>query len=385
LRWQDLRPPGSWSHLHVPAGRLLPTYNGRAALYQALQALQRHSGTRRRIVLVPAFHCPTVVDPVIDAGFEVRFYGLNERLEVDESDVRDQLDSAVAAVIFIRYFGISRSSLALRQDVRAGGAWIIDDCSHSFLQGNPLRLAYEDADATTYSFWKLLPSMTGGGVLFADAAVRGVAESQTAPSRRSSLQLARTLLVQLLDAPREAARKMLVQLHLRTPPTSEPAQPVVRRPASEAYPYTPEESRWRMPYLARAVIRVADLESIVAVRRRNFAMLAEGLMPHPELEPLWRTLDEHACPWGFPVRLTRRQERDYLIRDRGVPVFSFGEVLHPRLFETTAAGARRLEASRYLAESLLVLSVHQGLSAVQMQRTVRIVNEFFAAPRAATG
>jgi hypothetical protein len=38
-------------------------------------------------------------------------------------------------------------------------------CCHLFLAVNPLRPAYSGADATVYSFWKLVPSLAGGALM----------------------------------------------------------------------------------------------------------------------------------------------------------------------------------------------------------------------------
>lgn len=382
LRWQDLRSQGQgvhWRALDVPE-RLLPTYTGRAAIYQALAALRRSAQPEpgRTTVLVPAFHCPTVVDPVIDAGYRVRFYGIDEHLDIDREDFLRKLDRDVAAVVFIRYFGVTQVSEELRRAVRECGAWLVDDCSHSFLLANPVRLAQWQGDATTYSFWKLLPSMSGGGLLFANVEGLRSAEATEQPPLRSSVQLARGMLDQLTEGAQKSARRALVNLHLRAPAREPTPAPVVRRSAAEAYPYIAAESRWRIASLAERVLQGADLNQVVEQRRRNFETLASALEVNTELEPLWRGLDREAVPWGFPVLLRKRQERDYLIRARGVPVFSFGEVLHPLLFTQSGAESRMVEASRYLSDTLLVMSIHQGLSAAQVAHGAELVNEFFA-------
>jgi dTDP-4-amino-4,6-dideoxygalactose transaminase len=368
LRWSDLRRRGRgvrWSKLDVPA-RLMRTYSGRGAICQALR-VRRAQEASRKVVLVPAFHCPTVVDPILDAGFEVCFYGVDEKLRIDEADFLARLDGNVAAAVIIRYFGIADASASLRKAVRNAGAWILDDCSHSFLRANPVRLADAQADATTYSFWKLLPSMTGGGVLFGSETALRLAQPQQAPA----LGL-RAMLGQLLDEPQRALR------NLRKPDVEPEPRPVVRGTAAEAYPYVAAESRWGMSPLAARVLRAADPDTVVAQRRANYVALAGALAPTPEMELVWPTLDEEACPWGLPVLLKRRPERDYLIRARGVPLFSFGEVLHPLVFEQPDVAPRAVEIARYLSDTLLVLSIHQGLTVDQVRQSARAINAFFA-------
>jgi dTDP-4-amino-4,6-dideoxygalactose transaminase len=124
-----------------------------------------------------------------------------------------------------------------------------------------------------------------------------------------------------------------------------------------------------MASLAERALQAADLNHVVEQRRRNFETLVGALEVNTELEPLWRNLEREAVAWGFPVLLRKRQERDYLIRARGVALFSFGEVLHPLLFSQAGAESRMVETSRYLSDTLLLLSIHQGLSTAQVARS----------------
>src|SRR5688572_30061206 len=84
------------------SSRVTLVYSGRYAIYHALRVL----GSReRRTVLIPAFQCPTVVDPVLQAGYDVRFYAVTRSLTPDAEDLRAKLTPDVGAAIFIRYFG----------------------------------------------------------------------------------------------------------------------------------------------------------------------------------------------------------------------------------------------------------------------------------------
>ena len=78
------------------------TYDGQGALYQVFSALRRNG---RRYALLPAFHCPTVVEPAIRAGLEPLFYGINEDLSIDCRSFEDGLSQSVAAAVVIGFFG----------------------------------------------------------------------------------------------------------------------------------------------------------------------------------------------------------------------------------------------------------------------------------------
>lgn len=378
LRWCDLvrrKSRSGWERL-PGSSQALFTHSGRAAIYQYLMALRR-AGTLRpdqAVVLLPAFHCPTVVDPVIHAGFECRFFAIDEDLGVDRSDFLAKLDDRTAAALFIRYFGVAPLDPQLIAACRTAGARVIEDCSHSFLSLNPLRLAEAGADATVYSIYKLVPGKAGGAAVVRDELAVAAWGELRPPPRRESVQRCRRLLRELTD-PTEAAMHAL--LGRSRPPVQLPG-PIARTTAAEAYPYVPEESDWWLPALSRWILRHADLEAIAAARRRNYAMLESGIAQSPEMRPVYDALPADVCPWGYPVVLAQRSQRDYRMWNRGVPLFTFGELLHPLLFTLHAAEPEMLRRAQRLADELLVFSVHQGLTPETMRRSVDSINAALA-------
>jgi dTDP-4-amino-4,6-dideoxygalactose transaminase len=174
----------------------------------------------------------------------------------------------------------------------------------------------------------------------------------------------------------DVAKRLLGREHQAFVP-----KPAIRKSAAESYPYDETAAEWRMPALARFILEHADLQYVIEARRRNFTQLANTLIATGEMSPIYDRLDPDVCPWGFPVRIRNRQERDYLLHAKGVPVYTFGEVLHPLLCAGQATETAMLDVARELSESLLVLSIHQGLEESQVERFALTVNEFVAGLR----
>ena len=130
LHFSDLqsKPKRNAFFSSAEASRLYYTYNGRGAIYQVLRCLPESQG---RSVLVPAFHCPTVVDPILRAGYRVIYYEITPDLKVDCADVLRKLSDDVAAVVLINYFGFPADIDPILADCRASGALIIEDCSQA--------------------------------------------------------------------------------------------------------------------------------------------------------------------------------------------------------------------------------------------------------------
>ncbi len=379
LTSNDLRPPGTavrWRGVEG-AGAIRYTFSGRAGIFQYLTALRRSlpGSSRRRQVLLPAFHCPSVVDPVLHAGFEVRYYGITEHLGVDEGDLLRKVGEDTAAVLFIRYFGMGAISPALVAAVRAAGAKVLSDCSHSFLSDSPLALAGREADATIYSFWKLIPSSTvGGGVWCGDSSIAPYWPQQNSAGARHQLQFVRDLLGELIRGYRRPPSD------LAEPVDSEDAfgmaEPAIRKSCELAYPYDRALSFARLPLAAGWVLRRVDLGMLARSRRDNYRLFCDQLVESTDLQLVAPCLADADVPWGVPVVMHNRGERDYLIRARGVPLFTFGEVLHPSLLRDQAQNPEMVEAAQFLSDNLLVFAIHQQLSLAAVRRYAGIVNRF---------
>ena len=373
LRQADV---GSWEAVCQSQAVEL-TYSGRAAIYQYLRWLRDSIPRKsaRQTILLPAFHCPNVVDPVVHAGFSPRFYAMRRDLQIDDEDLRNKLDDDIAAVLMIGYFGLHEIESGLIELAHDAGARVIADYSHSFLSASPLRLALcPNADAITYSFWKFLPGQVGGGLVVNDPDRYDFHARFQRPRVRDVVMRHRNLLGELAELTKIRERlpaRRRMDRHL----PSVNSGPAERKPASESYPYDPRASSWRMPIFARRILLCADLAAIAAARRRNYLALLAGLHTNPEMRPVFGRLPEHAVPWGLPVYMNRRSERDYLMRRQGVGVFTFGETLHPLLYEQHAEETAMIADATFLADNLLAFSIHQGLAADYFHRVAPIINQ----------
>src|SRR4029077_21144303 len=84
-------------------------------------------------------------------------------------------------------------------------------------------------------------------------------------------------------------------------------------------------------------------------------------------------LPDGVCPWAYPVLLRNRGCFEHQLRDRSVPLFTFGEVLHPLLEGTDPA--TRTDAED-LSRQLMLLPVHQNLSAEDVSQYAEEINRF---------
>lgn len=367
----------TWKDLHE-SSQIKFTYSGRSAIYQYLFAL-RKSLVRdpRDVVLLPAFHCPTVVDAVLHAGFKVKFFRIKENLAVDELDFLSKLDSNVAAVLLIRYFGIGEIPDVLLKSSRAVGAKVISDCSHSFLTNWPLGLAGRQADASVYSFWKILPMATvGGGIWCCDEKIISCWPEQSKVSLKARLNFTRKLLVEMKDNFFELLSN--VENSSQRSSKKYTFEPVLRLPYEMAYPYDKWLASAGIFNLLYYILQKADLKKIAELRRQNFNEFCSQVSQCSHYKLVYPSLAELDVPWGVPLLIDRRYECDYLLRGLGMPIFSFGEVLHPLLFRAETLEPEMVSIASNLSKRLVGISVHQQLTKSLMSDYALTANIFFS-------
>jgi len=161
LDWSSFRivdAPGIPSVDDLP--HKIYTTSGRAAIYQALLQLRLPPGTG---VLLPTYHCPTMVAPVLFAHLAPVFYGLRPDGLPDLAGI-DAERNGCKAILVPHYFGFARSLAEVRRWCDERGVAMIEDCAHCLFGQAGERPVGAWGDFATASLSKFLP-MSEGGVL----------------------------------------------------------------------------------------------------------------------------------------------------------------------------------------------------------------------------
>lgn len=367
-----------WPRPNLQARALLATaglelsFNARGALLTAFNELRASARTPGApTILVPAYHCPSAITPAIMAGLEPVFYRIRPDLSIDWDDVAAKTTAKTTAMLIIHFFGVA-PDLAPAAAARAQGLRIVEDCSHAFVSVNPLRLAGDgQSDYRIFSFWKLVPSGVGGGLLRAASSARPVKSRPPAPLK-ASLRNYKLLIEEALQkgsasglrSGLEAIERARLALRPRTLQTV--AAPPSLEHGETYYPVHPALARAAMPGHVRRIIEASDMATIALRRRANFVRYQDRLGLLAPMTALIPKLPEDTCPWVYPVLLPRRDDLDRKLRGAGMALHTFGIYLHSRLFETSDAAT--VEDARLLAQQTLCISIHQGITPDDVDR-----------------
>lgn len=160
LTWSNLRgarqpPLTSIENLKYTAF----TTSGRAAIYQALCLLELPAGST---VLVPSYHCPTMVAPIFLAHLKVAYFAIKEDGLPNLSSIDETTAQRCRAILVSHYFGFSNSLQEVRDWCDTRGVALIEDCAHCYFGQAGERTVGAWGDYATASLSKFFPVQEGG-------------------------------------------------------------------------------------------------------------------------------------------------------------------------------------------------------------------------------
>ncbi|MGI5310479.1 DegT/DnrJ/EryC1/StrS family aminotransferase [Rheinheimera sp. WS51] len=137
------------------------TRNGRGAIGLAAQQLMQQNKTN--IVLLPAYHCPALVEPFLWLGYEIRFYPVLPDLTVDKAIFSQLLTADVSHCLVVNFFGFKQNNSCLIEMAAQAGKLVIEDCAHALVDFfQQLEMPNPAVTARICSINKILPSIDGG-------------------------------------------------------------------------------------------------------------------------------------------------------------------------------------------------------------------------------
>jgi dTDP-4-amino-4,6-dideoxygalactose transaminase len=146
----------------LDAGNVRFVTSGRIAIGLALREMDLKSGDS---VLVPAWHSPSMIPPVLWRGARPVFYRLRPDTSVDLADVVGKLDSSTRVLMVTHYFGFPQPEMStIRAFCDARGIKLLEDCAHCLIgehQGRPVGAWGDYAVASSMKFLPIYATLCG--------------------------------------------------------------------------------------------------------------------------------------------------------------------------------------------------------------------------------
>lgn len=303
--------------------------SGRHALQAALLAGGVGHGDR---VLVPAYHCESMLDPVRWCGALPVPYDLDAELAPDLAALEQLAAMPFKALLAAHFFGYARDFGPLRLLCDRHNAVLIEDCAHTVFGHHVGR--YGDYAIT--SARKLLPQYDGGSV------VRLRPGDEPARSGRSARYELKCLYNTFA----------LARTGRRANSAGRPAAPSPDPVATVSYAdprFDQVTSGAPMSVFSGLLRRLTNWQKLCVRRRRNYSRLATALHDDARYTLLHPLMPEDCVPYALPVILDDA-ERHAALRSAGVPMYRWESL---QASSCTVSEGYRLK--------LVQIPCHQGL------------------------
>lgn len=357
----------SFRHLGLPAVRAITdagparlVTSGRVAIALALREMGVGAGDQ---VLVPAYHCGSMIEPVIWAGATPVFYRVHADTSVDLDDLGAKLGPRVKVLMATNYFGFPQPLDRLRAFCDRHGLLLLEDCAHSFLgeyRGRPLGAWGDYAIASSMKFFPiyeggcLVSSRLGRAAVPLRSAGAGFEAKAAINALEDSCAHARLGLLRALLAPPMALKSWLwSRIKARNPAR---AQPMAPGSSDGGFSFDPAWLDKRCSLFSRLMVRLVSRRRMGALRRRHYLRLLQELAGLPGCRPLHAQLPDGVYPWVFPLWVEQPQQAFVALKQAAVPVLRFGEYLWP------GVNAELCPNSVALSRHVLQFPCHQELT-----------------------
>jgi dTDP-4-amino-4,6-dideoxygalactose transaminase len=326
--------------------------SGRAAIALALRELGVESTHK---VLVPTYHCPTMIAPVVQAGAHPFFYPLTASGAPDLAWLAKANLEGVHAMLAAHYFGWAQPMAGIRSFCDAHRIPLIEDCAHMFFGVSDDRPVGSWGDVAIASLTKFFP-VTEGGLIVSQArsldrlslhsrswsgefkAAVDVIECGARHQRFPGLNTPLRVLLNMKDQLRRRGRRAIAA-------SSQQVESAAFGALSRSEPAV--SVAWIVKLVSRA--------RIIAARRRNYARLADRLGDVQGARPLHAVLPQNTVPYVFPLYVDDPEASYRRLRAAKVPICRWDDVW---------PNTSRIENDQGLgwAHHVFQLGCHQDLS-----------------------
>ena len=317
-------------------GQLQFLTSGRMGIANALHSLGVQAGDR---VLVPAYHCNAMIEPVVWLGAIPVFYRILPDAGVDLDDVaRLVREHGARAMMVTHYFGFPQDIELISEFCNQHCLPFLEDCAHAFfgeVAGRPIGSFGQYAIASP---WKFFPIYDGGCI-----AVRASGDSALVLQHpglsfqlKSAINTFETAFhYRRLAVVRHVAKPLLWLKDILWRSTKRMMGPGMTRLSaapSSAEGGTSFEPQWidkRMSLAARLLMQSSSFGRIISRRRQHYQRLLDACHDIPGCHPLFPVLPEKVVPYAFPMVIDEPECVFATLKLAGVPIIRFGEQLWP--------------------------------------------------------
>lgn len=334
--------------------------SGRVAIAEALRQMNIGPGDS---VLVPAYHCASMIEPVVWSGATPIFYRVKPDTSVDLGDAATKITGSTKLILAANYFGFPQDLSAIRAFCDEHRLLMLEDCAHCFLGEHDGRPVGSFGDYAIASSMKFFPMFEGGALISArhslsalklDSAGLGFEVKSAINTLEEAFEYKRLGLLKLLLLLPMALKDLLWGKMKARKGIADPG--LAPGSSDGSFSFDPKWIGKRSSAMSRLLLRVVSRRRMGARRRQNYLKMEAALGGTLGCRPLFPALPDRVYPWVFPLQVDNAHAVFIALKMQGVPIIRFGEFLWPGVDASVCAN------SVDLSRRIISFSCHQELT-----------------------
>jgi len=339
-------------------GNIIYVYQGRYAFYQALLLL----GIREEDeVLLPSFHCPSMVVPILKYGCKVRLYKTRIDLQVRVEDIETVVNEKTRVVFLVHYFGLFQNEIyELKKYLSEKNILLVEDCAH--IIPRECEKAGNIGDISIFSPRKYLPLVDGALIKISSKITKKCPYLRRLSLYMEIKSLKNACEQNLLGSNWNKMKRYYFYVDSRINNIRYTKKSDEKGYGSEGGAlFNPELVYSECSGLSRRIMNRVNFDEVFRKRQRNYSYLSAALYDkHIVVRPPFLNGLNSGCIFGFPVMTAQRERVIKAIKDRKIETFTFGESLYG--VENLGENSDELR----LSKELFFVPMHQDLSERQI-------------------
>ncbi len=353
--------------------------SGRMAIALALELEEIQAGDE---ILVPAYHCSSMIAPIAHAGATPVFYRIHPDMRVDMEDIQEKLMPQSKAILVTHYFGFPQPLPELRAFSDTHNLLLIEDCAHALFglaEGQPIG-SY--GDYAIGSLMKFFPVFDGG---YLTSRHHNLREQTLEPGGKGfelqsllnvlerSFQFGRlTILKWLLAAPLSIKNYFWNRLKRDRKNRGQAIPTAAPTASGGGFDFDPTWIHTKSSFSSKILTKLISSADIAHRRRENFAYLANALGDSSSFHPLIKNPGEQVMPYVFPLIVDNPDPGFYQLRSAGVPLMRWE-------FQWDGVDQETCNVSYQYSRQLIQLPCHQSLTANELEWMIQEIKQKFSA------
>ena len=331
----------------------------------ALRAAYQLAGVGQSgALLVPSYHCRTMLDPAIRLGAKILFYPLHPELSPDTSALASLVACSkepITALLLTHYFGFSQDLGRVADFCKQNSIALIEDCSHALFSAStpdckqtklPMGKTGRFGVASPYKFFPV----EDGGLLWANEPHHLAPDTRTPRNPTQEVKAMLHMVQRAFDRPRTPDSSLIGE-EIRTlsdKAFSEGHDALVDDAQISGYYDTLDEDQPSLTS-SRWVIRHTPIDRLASRRRENYMQWVQAVASLPCCKALFPVLPTDCVPYMFPLLIDRPENHFFTVKQIGVPIWRW---------DSMAVSGCAVAADYRLR--LLHIPCHQELTSEQM-------------------